>query len=1337
MLLPNNNQDYITAGTYYIAVVSEGQNPVSSSRIGTGDCSWTLESQGTMDINNLGTVTETDIIQADTLEGGATKAYQFTVPDGMQSLEVRLENTVGTPILKFVQGSRLPRVRYTSGSTTYDYYGNYGGQSSATYTTNLVALTNPATGVYSVIVNATDSANGTGAGSDASFNLRVRRHTIHELNFTSSQNGNGHSNSHTGQLANAQSDFLKVVVPAQIDGAPVLGWRLSLASLQGSAYMRVRCGALPDSSTSTTPFKTGAILVTAPFLTPGTWYIEVNASGNTSYSIASQNFALDRPAWTMPQAGQPIATPGLESGPYFADTGTDVNGNPLPGDHGVDLDNGCYHYYAVTVPADNAVLIRTMLEAISGNPDLYIRLANPPTLDHNSTGQSGSLYDRSLTGTGTEYANWVPLDGKITPYLPGGTWYLAVRAAGSSNSRYRLRMSAGDVQELSLNGGSLTNQTLAANDWRYYKVSVPWDAPANWNVAFAQHLGDVVMYMRDTSPPGNTTNSTSYVDWGSISPSYLDSKNNGPYASYDLAGTYTFNVPPVRPGHTYYIGFRAINDSTFSVSSSTNGGSFASPTVVSFYGGSVSTTIPANSSLVFRFDVPADAGRWLLSNTHASSVSVYMEQGTMPKLDSTADWRVTSSTNSSFDRSFVTSTSWPWRPGYSYYMVAVNTSASPQTFTTTSTGYSYAADLGLTMTDSPDPLLVDSNITYTITLSNKVAVAAKNVVVTDNLPPNVTFVSATSTVGTCTGSGPVICTIPTLNQGATATITIVAKANAAGTLTNTASVVSDMPERNPADNSVSTDTTVVSLQGGGTTADPYLIATPEDLYCIRYQLGKCFRQVADINLGVAPWNTGTGWLPIGTYSGSPFAGTYDGNGYAIAGLTINRPTTDYIGLYAYTSGAQLTDVHLTQMSVVGQDQTGGLVGRQNGGNVTSCMASGSVTGRNYIGGLDGYASSNAAISGSGAAATVQGTAYAGGLVGYSTASSISCSFANGSVSVTSNYAGGLVAYSGSSSSLTNCYAAGSVASPSGYAGGLVAYNVSPSTVTKAYSCGNVTGAGSYIGGLIGRNTGTVNQSYWDTVTSGQAASAGGTPKTTAQMKQQATFANWDFNTIWETEEGVTYPHFQYERVYDAVDVCSAKLSQDERPVLLTGAIVSAAWNDFFYVETDDRAAGIRVEKASHGLTDANARATVKGVVKTSVDGERYIKAFVAYSDGTGTVDPLGIPLKSLGGGALYDPISGFGQIGVSQGIGLNNVGLLVRVWGRVVDVEPVTPPTQPTWFKIDDGSGIAVKCVVPDGVTIDQNWTYVSVTGVSSCEKIGDEVHRLLRVRTQESIQVY
>src|SRR5688572_3580945 len=239
-----------------------------------------------------------------------------------------------------------------------------------------------------------------------------------------------------------------------------------------------------------------------------------------------------------------------------------------------DLEETFWHFYAIDVPENNRGLLRTELQAISGNPDLYIREDGVPTTDHNAAGSGGnSLIHRTLTGSTTSYGNWVPMNGRTEQRLRPGRWYLGVRAGNASNVRYRLIVSTGNVRELALDSSSATaqipnevsSQTLADNDWRYYRFTVPEAAPQNWTLTFSQSIGDVVMRIRDTVPPGQEKlNSNAAAEIAEVS---TDKKNQGPYVDkYDLPGSHTLTTPPLRPGHVYYVGFRSNNSATFSFS---------------------------------------------------------------------------------------------------------------------------------------------------------------------------------------------------------------------------------------------------------------------------------------------------------------------------------------------------------------------------------------------------------------------------------------------------------------------------------------------------------------------------------------------------------------------------------------------------------------------------------------------------------------------------------------------------------------------------------------------------------------------------------------------------
>ncbi len=136
-----------------------------------------------------------------------------------------------------------------------------------------------------------------------------------------------------------------------------------------------------------------------------------------------------------------------------------------------------------------------------------------------------------------------------------------------------------------------------------------------------------------------------------------------------------------------------------------------------------------------------------------------------------------------------------------------------------------------------------------------------------------------------------------------------------------------------------TNWTFAQFDGGsGLPNDPYLVNTAEQLNEVRNHLNAHFLQTSPINLDVAPFNEGEGWLPIAVFNGR-----YDGGGHTISGLFINRLGSN-IGLFGETgSNAEIRNVHLSNMDVSGRFSVGGLVGR-NQGTVVACSAGGSITG---------------------------------------------------------------------------------------------------------------------------------------------------------------------------------------------------------------------------------------------------------------------------------------------------------------------------------------------------------------------------------------------------------
>ena len=123
-----------------------------------------------------------------------------------------------------------------------------------------------------------------------------------------------------------------------------------------------------------------------------------------------------------------------------------------------------------------------------------------------------------------------------------------------------------------------------------------------------------------------------------------------------------------------------------------------------------------------------------------------------------------------------------------------------------------AIDLAITKVGSPaSQTLGDGNITWTMVVTNNGPDAATGVTIADPMPAGNTFVSATTTQGSCTGGAILSCSLGTIAAGGTVTITLVTTPSTVGDQTNTVTVVGNETETNTANNTATATVRTVGV----------------------------------------------------------------------------------------------------------------------------------------------------------------------------------------------------------------------------------------------------------------------------------------------------------------------------------------------------------------------------------------------------------------------------------------------------------------------------------------------------------------------------------------------
>lgn len=312
-------------------------------------------------------------------------------------------------------------------------------------------------------------------------------------------------------------------------------------------------------------------------------------------------------------------------------------------------------------------------------------------------------------------------------------------------------------------------------------------------------------------------------------------------------------------------------------------------------------------------------------------------------------------------------------------------------------------------------------------------------------------------------------------------------------------------------------------KGTGTKEDPYIITTVQQLKAIQQDLSAYYKLESNIDLN------NDIWISIGSYE-TPFTGGLDGNGYTISNVVIEDER--YVGFFSATYNATLKDIVIENEKVKGEKYVGGLVGSATGsegsiqgcsiknlciknantvyskefyiggiagvteGEITKCYVSGTIMGRNNVGGIvgqDNKAGTN--ISQCYAAVDIRGYDYVGGIMGGCNGPvKIEDSFVVGTIDSVQE-AGGII---GDRATITNCYVAAQIYTGANYYGKTPLANERDSQITNSYFDKSVNYAGK-------------NSEYG---------------RTQSAMRQASTYVGWDFENIWAIDENMSYPYLK-------------------------------------------------------------------------------------------------------------------------------------------------------------------------------------------------------------------
>ena len=438
-------------------------------------------------------------------------------------------------------------------------------------------------------------------------------------------------------------------------------------------------------------------------------------------------------------------------------------------DIAVDPDGNAY-VTGLTFSQNFPTTANAFRTALSGNTDAFVSKINP-------TG-SALLYSTYLGGSGDDFGFGIAVDAGRNAYTTGSTTSINFPTANAFQESCTLNYfgiceTNAFVTKLNPTGTSLIYSSYLGGTGTDQSNDIAVDS-----------IGNVYVAGWTQSVDFPTVNAFRPSFGGGFYDSFVAQIAESAAIAADLSITKSVSPDPVTVG----------NDITYTITVTNNGPDAAADVVVT-------DTLP--SGVIFVSSSPSQ-GVCAGTNTVTCSLGTMLTGASeaieiVVKTAATGQLANIASVSSNLPEPDVTNNS-----------ATATTTVDPLP--------NIEADLALIMTDSPDPVTVGDNLTYTISITNNGPDAANDVLLTDVLPGNVIFVSSSTSMGSCSGTSTVTCNIGTIASGSNATVTLVIAPITATVLNNTVSVTGSVADPNPDNNNAATST-IVNAAPTGTGAN--------------------------------------------------------------------------------------------------------------------------------------------------------------------------------------------------------------------------------------------------------------------------------------------------------------------------------------------------------------------------------------------------------------------------------------------------------------------------------------------------------------------------------------